>query len=291
MKFGVREICNVVFKATTSRKIGETTFAKGAPVLYFDSLKTSTMEQAVTTVYAQGGRGNTRLIAWDGEKTLTFTMEDALISEMGLAILASAKLYKASGENILNVHVTETVDAGNLKVSKSPASKSRDGSVVEFFVLPLDDNGEVCGEPKVLDSIGADGAFTAPTWTDLKPAAYLVDYYTEVKENAYQIDIEPQNFGGNFYIEADTLFRDTLGADHAAQFIIPNGKIQSNFTLSMASTGDPSTFTFTVDAFPGYVNGDKTKKVMAAIQVVSGEIADIESDDAAGDFDTATEEE
>lgn len=285
MKFGVREICNVVFKATTSRKIGETTFAKGAPVLYFDSLKTSTMEQAVTTVYAQGGRGNTRLIAWDGEKTLTFTMEDALISEVGLAILASAKLYKASDANILNVHVTEIVDAENLKVSKTPASKSRDGSIVEFFALPLDDNGEVCGEPKVL-TIGAEGTFTAPTWTDLEPSAYLVDYYTEVKENAYQIDIEPQNFGGNFYIEADTLFRDTLGADHAAQFIIPNGKIQSNFTLSMASTGDPSTFTFTVDAFPGYVNGDKTKKVMAAIQVVSGEIADIESDDVAGDFDS-----
>lgn len=289
MKFGVREICNVVFKATTSRKIGETTFAKGAPVLYFDSLKTSTMEQAVTTVYAQGGRGNTRLIAWDGEKTLTFTMEDALISEMGLAILASAKLYKASDENILNVHVTETVDAGNLKVSKSPASKSRDGSVVEFFILPLDDNGDVCGEPKVLETIEDDKTFVAPDWTGLTstPSAYLVDYYFEVKENAYQIDIEPQNFGGNFYIEADTLFRDTLGADHAAQFIIPNGKIQSNFTLSMASTGDPSTFTFTVDAFPGYVNGDKTKKVMAAIQVVSGDIADIEGDDAAGDFDNA----
>ena len=109
MRFGAREICNVVFKATTARTIGDKTFPAGAPVLYFDSLKTSTLEQAVTTVYAQGGRGNTRLIAWDGEKTLTFTMEDALISELGLAILASAKLYDANEKNILVVHVTETV--------------------------------------------------------------------------------------------------------------------------------------------------------------------------------------
>ena len=28
------------------------------PVLYFDTLKTSSMEGAATTVYAQGGRGN-----------------------------------------------------------------------------------------------------------------------------------------------------------------------------------------------------------------------------------------
>lgn len=65
MKFGVREICNVYFKALADTKIGATTFTKGMPVLVFDSLKTSSIEQAVTTVYAQGGRGNSRLIAWD----------------------------------------------------------------------------------------------------------------------------------------------------------------------------------------------------------------------------------
>lgn len=289
MRFGAREICNVVFKATTARTIGDKTFPAGAPVLYFDSLKTSTLEQAVTTVYAQGGRGNTRLVAWDGEKTLTFTMEDALISELGLAILASAKLYDANDKNILVVHVTETVSKDALKVTKKPAAKTRDGSKVEFFVMPVDKKGDVCGAPKTVEITGQ--TFTAPTFEDVKNtadiAAYIVDYYTEVNSGAVQIDIEPQNFGGNFYIEADTLFRDTDGADHAAQFIIPNGKIQSNFTLSMASTGDPSTFTFTVDAFPGYVNGDQTKKVLCAIQVLGDEAATAGIDDAAGDFDTA----
>lgn len=290
MRFGAREICNVVFKATTARTIGDKTFPAGAPVLYFDSLKTSTLEQAVTTVYAQGGRGNTRLVAWDGEKTLTFTMEDALISELGLAILASAKLYDANDKNILVVHVTETVSKDALKVSKKPAAKTRDGSKVEFFIMPVDKKGDVCGAPQTVTF--KDQAFTAPTFTgveDTDIAAYIVDYYTEVNSGAVQIDIEPQNFGGNFYIEADTLFRDTDGADHAAQFIIPNGKIQSNFTLSMASTGDPSTFTFTVDAFPGYVNGDQTKKVLCAIQVLGDETATAGIDDAAGDFDTAAE--
>ena len=119
MRFGVREICNVVFKAATDRAIGSKTFKKGAPVLYFDSLKTSTMEQAVTTVYAQGGRGNTRLVAWEGEKTLTFTMEDALISEMGLAILAGAKLFEADENDTLLVHVSEVTSTG--KVTKAPA--------------------------------------------------------------------------------------------------------------------------------------------------------------------------
>jgi len=42
----------------------------------------------------------------------------------------------------------------------------------------------------------------------------------------------------------------------------------------MASSGDPSTFTFTMDAFPDYTRWDKTKKVYAAIQVLElGETA------------------
>ena len=286
MRFGVREICNVVFKATVeNQKVGESTFAKGQPVIYFDSLKTSTMEQAVTTVYAQGGRGNTRLVAWDGEKTLTFTMEDALISEMGLAILASARLWKADGtkENTLVVHVSEVVN--ELAVSKAPSAAEG----VKFYGLPLDDNGEIAGDAvEVTIAKEATEDKYAVTGDGLEGKAYLIDYYTDKTTGATQIDIEPQNFGGNFYIEADTLFRDTNGADHAAQFVIPNGKIQSNFTLTMASSGDPSTFTFTVDAFPGYVNGDLTKKVMSAIQIL-GDDEEVGVNDPAGDKEDSKE--
>lgn len=65
-KYGIREICDVVFKAKKKVIIGNTTFEKGAPVIYFDTLKTSSLEGAATTVYATGGKGNPRLVAWDG---------------------------------------------------------------------------------------------------------------------------------------------------------------------------------------------------------------------------------
>lgn len=286
MRFGVREICNVVFKAKTDRTIGTKSFKAGMPVLYFDSLKTSTLEQAATTVYAQGGRGNTRLVAWEGEKTLTFTMEDALISEMGLAILASARLYEASAENTMLVHATE--NCKGCKTSKTISTKNG----VKTYALELDSEGEIIGTPfelTVADSTVTGKDAEGESVTINADTVYLVDYYFEQANNGFQIDIEPECFGGNFYIEADTLFRDTKGQDHAAQFIIPNGKIQSNFTLTMASSGDPSTFTFTVDAFPGYVNNDQTKKVLSAIQVLSDVEIAAETDDAAGDYDDTKE--
>ena len=288
MRFGVREICNVVFKAADTRKIGNREFKKGEPVIYFDSLKTSTMEQATTTVYAQGGRGNTRLVAWEGEKTLAFTMEDALISEMGLTILAGANLYEAGAGkdvngNTLLVHVSETTATG--AVSKKPTTNKK----VKAYALELNNNGDIVGAPTevtIASTEEASGKGYKVTTLEADKV-YIIDYYTEVNEKAYQIDIEPQSFGGNFYIEADTLFRDTNGTDHAAQFIIPNGKIQSNFTLTMASSGDPSTFTFTVDAFPGYVNGDLTKKVLSSIQIIEEDVDNIVIKDAAGDIDDA----
>ena len=286
MRFGVREICNVVFKATATRKIGTKEFKKGEPVLYFDSLKTSSMEQAVTTVYAQGGRGNSRLIAWDGEKTLTFTMEDALISQEGLAILASAKLFEAGSGDTLVLHVSEvTPDA---KVTKKPS----EAQGVKFYALKMNEQGDIVDKPtevEIGDTAGDDGKYTVTGITANDGSVYLIDYYTDVASGAVQIDIEPDSFGGNFYIEADTLFRDTNGVDRAAQFVIPNGKIQSNFTLSMASTGDPSTFTFTVDAFPGYVNGDLTKKVLSVIQIMTDDEATVTANDPAGDKEDSKE--
>lgn len=99
-------------------------------------------------------------------------------------------------------------------------------------------------------------------------SSVIVDYYTEKTSGVKQIEITPDKFGGNYYLEASTLWRDTNGVDKPAEFIIPNCKIQSNFSFTMAATGDPSSFNFTMDAFPDYTRFDKTKKVLALIQVV-----------------------
>jgi hypothetical protein len=96
MDFGIREICNVILKAKAKMVIGSKVFYKDEPVIYFDSLKTSTLEGTTTTVYAQGGKGNTKLVAWEGEKNITFTMEEALLSPLSLAILTGADVIEAA---------------------------------------------------------------------------------------------------------------------------------------------------------------------------------------------------
>lgn len=299
MKFGVREICDVVLKAKAPQKVGNKIFYTNEPVLYFDTLKTSTMEGTATTVYAQGGRGNSRLVAWEGDRTVTFTMEDALISPEGFMILSGAGLIEASAGKPVYQHLTERVDRSvitvgdtlQIPVSKAPylpdnSDGTFDGNYA-FVMLVKDD--EIITEPYIpthaeitandngqyLITVEAHPSYDADTEDqyDIKEEfplfdSVIVDYYTAHDSGAMQIEITPDKFGGNYYLEASTLFRDTNGVDMPAEFIIPNCKIQSNFTFTMASSGDPSTFTFTMDAFPDYTRFDRSKKVLAAIQII-----------------------
>lgn len=192
-QYGIREVCDLEFYA-----LGTDGGKKDAdPVFKIDTAKTSTLESATTTVYAQGGKGNPRLIAWEGERTLTFTVEDALISKEGLELL----------------------------------------------------NGDVTKDDK--------------------------------------ITISPKKFADYYYVEAKSLMRKEVdGKDYPLTIVLPRVKIQSGFTMTMAPTGDPSTFNYVMDAFPGKVGeaadvtADKTenklKKVLCEMTISSTPVADDE---------------
>ena len=53
MKFGSREVANVVFRAKNQMTLGSRTFSEHERVLYFDTLKISGREGAATSVDAQ----------------------------------------------------------------------------------------------------------------------------------------------------------------------------------------------------------------------------------------------
>lgn len=282
MKFGVREICNVVFKTKNATKIGNSTFKAGQPVLYIDTAKTSTIEGAATTVYAQGGRGNTRLIAWEGEKTLTFTVEDALLSPIGFSVLSGAGLFN-DAEQEVHVHTTSTamVINGKIDLSSVLGETEKIDSSATIFVSETEEDGSLTGMLIEDATVALDGKSLTvdPEHND---KTVLVDFYiTKKASNAMELQIDAENFAGYYYVEASTLFRDqATGRDLPAEITLPNVKIQSNFTFSMAATGDPSTFTFTMDAFPGYTYFNKTKKVLCVMQVIDDSeaiSADLES--------------
>jgi len=170
------------------------------------------------------------------------------------------------------------------------------GSDAPLFIIRTEDDGSITGDivtsasnityGVTLDSTNqivtkAYLTITTPLWNNTSSKAItsdvnvLVDYYVvKNSESVSEIQLTAQDFAGYYYVEADTLFRSqSTGIDMPANLTFPNVKVQSGFTISMAGTGDPSTFDFTMDAFPGYTYFDKSKQVLCVIQVVEDSLA------------------
>lgn len=204
-------------------------------------------------------------MSWDGEKTLTFTMEDALISTDSLALLAAAK-GKTSENTIIHTQKRLGVGTGTSPDKSYVTISNTDNTITlnsedalenvkdDLVYVLVADEGGFASEPYLYtisengttltkataDSYNGGNEYEINSLADLKAAkAIYLDYYTEGNSTT-TLTIEPDTFGNNFYVEADTLFRDENGVDYAAIFTIPKCRVQSNFSITMASSGDPS---------------------------------------------------
>jgi hypothetical protein len=218
------------------------------------------------------------------EKTLTFTVEDALLSPMGFSILSGAGLFgtdsKAASKPI-HFHTTtyttisgDKVDGFTIDLSDTLGIGEAICDTAGFtYVALTEDDGSIDSViNSELISVENNVIKIDKTVENIEAGkTVFVDYYIfkdQAKVDEMQIDAE--HFAGYYYVEADTLFRrQSDGVDLPANLTFPNVKIQSNFTFTMAASGDPSTFTFTMDAYPGYTLFDKTKKVLCVLQVAT----------------------
>ena len=187
-----------------------------------------------------------KILIQEGEKILSL---DQLTDELGITTNSLNICYEDNfkpyaTELDSNGAVTGWIDSSSITITSS-ATPVYDGTVV----------------------VDANNKATVKVTNGANQTIKL-DFYLAMSEKATQVTIAPDSFGGTFYVEADTLYRNQNGQDMAATLTFPKAKIQSGFTLSMSPTGDPSTFDFVMDAMPGYTYFDSTKKVVCDIMIV-----------------------
>lgn len=236
-RYGIKEVADVTFYKINPDE------TPGAPVLYLDTLKVSTIEQTAENTSARGGKGNPELIMWDYGKEITVTLEDALFSAKSMALMygvdtenTTDNLDFSSVEHVLKtVRKVDVIDATHFRINGQSAE-------VEGIVYYDAYNKEV---------EGAEGA---------APAEYV--YATaKLKVAGQQIVISSDKFPGTYYITGDTYARsEATGEDEFFQFIIPKAKMQSEVTLTMEAEGDPSTFNMSLKVLRPS-NGDMMKLV------------------------------
>lgn len=209
------------------------------PVLFLDTLKVSTIEQASETTDATGGRGNAKLITWDYGKEITLSLEDALFTPASMAAIWAGE----HGDLKNGVKDTTMID----RMEKITAKRS--------FIVPA---GNQEGTPTEGD-ITAQAVYYDPKtmepFQDGTPIAEGEVIYKFTRSVAYEgnsigntIEISADKFPGTYRVVGETFVRDkTTGEDQRFQFIIPEAKMSAeDSSITLEADGDPVVFDFTM---------------------------------------------
>jgi hypothetical protein len=252
-RYGIKEVADVTFC-----KINDDG-SRGAPVLYLDTLKVSTIEQTAETSDARGGKGNPKLISWDYGKEISVSLEDALFSAKSMSLMFGDGEVPAEVSGAVVRTAVMRVTAG-VDFFVADMVGDNGGAVrknVWLGLIPAGQEGVKFDDVKAKfgkvvvykeDGTKITDIAQASDWTaaESKDAALVgqkVFVTYELNAKSRTINISGDAFPGTYYVTGDTYARsDVTGEDQFFQFIIPKAKITSENTITLEAEGDPSVF-------------------------------------------------
>ncbi|QGJ85030.1 hypothetical protein [Lactococcus phage P1048] len=216
-KFGIKEVADVIFFD----------IATGKPVLFFDTLKTSSIENASETTDATGGRGNAKLMTWNYSRTATLQMQDALLSLESMAVLAGTEVVAGT---TLYKREKLAVKTNTATLSETPSESTK--------VTIVDKDGKEVSAARV----------SGTSVTGLDDQTTVSAYYEyKAPSSAKTVKFVSDKFPSAYRVIGDTIVRDNAtGKDRVAQFLIPKAQLQAGFTFTMDAE-NVSTFDFNLD--------------------------------------------
>ena len=263
-KYAIKEVADVMFYELDSKG------APSAPVLYLDTLKTSTISQSSETVDARGGKGNVKLLSWDTNKEITLELEDAVFSAKSLGIMFGGtvtqngntqEVLKTLKADQFESVAGEGASTGMLSFKIKDATYYIATNKVAWFKYVVDANTKETAIAPIASTT------TMPTDADfgtfdLLDAVNAPTDGTGIVTDGLEINVTAE-FGDNtYYITGDTYARNVAsGKDDFLQFIIPKGKVSAeDVSLTMEADGDPAEFAMTVNCLKAE-NGSMIKLV------------------------------
>lgn len=217
-----REVCDLIFLDYLTK----------SPFLNLDYANVTTTELTGETVYAYGGKGHPKRVAFDGEKGGTLTIETQMQSVKLWQLITGGEVAKTAKYYVRKV---VAVSGGtSITLDEEPI----DGTVVVFKV---DDD---CGTP--LETSGTGSSITI-TETIAPETQAIVYYMKNVTEKVTSIKITTKTFPKDFIVYGDTIMKGEDGSILPYRLIAYKLHPQSTMTLTFSNSGDPGTLTITCD--------------------------------------------
>lgn len=247
-RYGIKEVADVTFYDIDANG------NQGAPVLYLDTLKVSTIEQTAETTDARGGKGNPKLVTWDYGKDITVTLEDALFSAKSLSIMFGNGTVDSVTGVVTRTVMVRTDAEGELPefftTDVFDTSEGGKGAVRKkvYFGAAMGDGVTLANSGIGITAYTSEKGVTADSFAALKGKAIINGYDKvfityDIAAAKKEIVISGDTFPGTYYVTGDTYARsDVNGEDQFFQFIIPKAKVTSENTITLEAEGDPSVF-------------------------------------------------
>jgi hypothetical protein len=226
----------------------------GQCLFKLDDMKNTSVKQGATTVYAEGGGGNAKIVAFDHSKTASMDCEDALL-DFGVvgAILGSTPIVGSNTDLV----VTDIVTASTGYCSSTYTALGTVGSQIKYC-FKLNSDGSL-GQMFTQDSTAsASGKFAYTVGTkklaffagDVTLGDQIVMFYNATAgSDTITLESFTDVFSKSIKLIANGLVRNICtDLDYKFQLIFYKAKLSNDISLETKSDGSPAVQKFMAEA-------------------------------------------
>ena len=205
---------------------------------YIDYANTGNVTYKTTTVYARGGHGGGRRMAFEGQPEATMKLSTQIITPKLISMLSGTEVIKGANvfkHRVIASHTAETTTTITFPDGEIPLDST-------LFVYPV--GSDLNSENKIAGTLNENVFnFTEPATED---GDYDCFYETTIAE-AQSVTFKGNVFPSDFIWDGETLWKDDDGSIRTEVFHAYRVHPQQNFTMNYQNTGDPGSLEITFD--------------------------------------------
>lgn len=243
-QFSMKELEDVVLKATYPIEIGNRVIEKGEVIARFDKIQISNFEEIKEITSARGGFSNRSHVWWSTTKELKLDFIQGVFSKEQFALLNNAKLLESDNtRDEVWIQKAITVESDNAGYFKLDSMIKKDLFIYDYHT----------GE-KITDyQVDEEGKFhiDAP-YKDLR-----VEYMYKYEDGFVNVKIGQELVKGFLTLVGKTRYQDDeLGQIKTGIIQIPKLKLMSNLSMRLGENASPVVGSFSGVAVPVGVKGN-----------------------------------
>ena len=240
-EFSLKEIYDVVLKATYPMEINGIHFDIGDIIIKFDKLQLANFSEISSFVAARGGFDNRARVIWDELKEVPLTFTQGVFSKMQMAMMNNLKIIESKenqSEIFTQVEETQSDGDGKIILKHIPVNKLRikdeDGANLDYEI-----------ENNII------------TIKDIFKSVYI-SYDFEYTNKMTYLTIGQRFLNGFLALEGRTRVKDDItGQTHTGIIRIPRLKLISDLSIRLGQNATPVQGTFKAIGYPIGVKGNK----------------------------------